>query len=148
MFDMRRALLSVGVLLVSAAAAFAQLQVAVNGIAPPNAVSVPAGTAVSVAISYGPGNTTDWIGLYATGAGNGAYLDWKYLSGSTAPPSSGLTDASIQQLLPVLPGDYEIRLFASNSYQLIATSATITVTPSPAAIAINGVAPPSAGSAA
>ena len=93
-------------------------------------------------INSGPGSSTDWIALYPIGAADAAYLDWKYLSGSAAPPSTGLTAAILVQLLPVTPGDYEIRLFANNSYQRLAVSPTVTVAASMTTIAINGVAAP------
>jgi hypothetical protein len=141
--DVRRVLFGVIGVALSATVASAQPWIAVNGALSPNPVSTPAGSVATVAISNGPGNATDWIALYPIAAADTAYLDWKYLSGSTAPPSSGLTNATIQELLPVTPGDYEIRLFASNGYQLLATSPTITVSATTTAITINGVAPPS-----
>lgn len=96
-----------------AASVSAQTTIAVNGTQPPDVVSTQAGTVATVVVTNGPGNTTDWIALFPAGADT-AYLDWKYLNGSTAPPSIGLTSAAIQQLLPVAPGNYELRLFASN----------------------------------
>lgn len=142
MMYVRRLVLGVIGLAMCATVASAQPSITVNGTVPPNAVSTPSGSVAIVAINNGPGNTTDWIALYPIGAADTAYLDWKYLSGSTAPPSSGLTSATIQELLPVTPGDYEIRLFASDGYQLLATSSTITVSVSMTAITINGVTPP------
>ena len=48
-----------------AARVSAQAQIAVNGGTGPDPVSVAAGTTISVAVSGGPGNTTDWVALYA-----------------------------------------------------------------------------------
>ena len=75
--------------------AFAQAQMAVDGAMPPATRSVAAGTVVSVAMSDGPANATDWIGLYATGAADGTYLDWRYLNGTTAAPAVAQANATV-----------------------------------------------------
>ena len=56
--------------------------IAVNGELPPIAVTVGAATSVAISVSDGPGNATDWIGLYPVGAADSAYLSWSYLSGT------------------------------------------------------------------
>jgi len=62
--------------------------IAVNGVTPPGEVSAGVGTNAAVSISDGPGNATDWVGLYASGAADGAVLSWRYLNGTTAAPAS------------------------------------------------------------
>ena|SRR5579872_1263251 len=78
-------------------------QLAVNGMAPPTSLSVAAGSVVTLTISDGPGNTTDWVGLYAADAADANYLDWRYLSGSTVPPASGLSSATFEFPVPSSP---------------------------------------------
>ncbi len=143
MMRVRNVLTFVAVLLIAGSAS-AQTNVSVNGAAPAVPVTVIAGAPISAAVSADPGNATDWIGLYAVGAADGAYIDWRYLNDTTVPPAVGLTDASVHFLAPVTPGDYELRLFESNGYNRLATSAVVTVVPSPSRIAVHGVDPPPA----
>ena len=142
----RRVVFSFGLVIAFAGMAGAQAQLAVDGVAPPATLSIPAGSAVSIAVSGGPANPTDWVGLYATGASDGSYLDWQYLSGSTAPPANGVTDTTITFTMLAIPGEYEFRLFANNGYLRLATSATITIA-SMAQLTVNGISPPTVVSA-
>jgi hypothetical protein len=73
-------------------------------------------------------NGTEWIGLYAAGAGPGQYLAWRYVNGTTSP-GAAFASGSIQLTVPSVPdGAYEFRLFANNySYTLLATSNPVTV---------------------
>ena len=143
----RRVLAVVLFSILSARVSSAQPGIAVNGVLPPGAVSVTAGSNLAVVVSDGPGSTTDWIALYPAGAADGGYLDWRYLSGATTPPATGLSNASLTFATPVTPGTYELRLFASNGYTRLATSTAVTVTASSAALTVNGVALPAAASA-
>jgi hypothetical protein len=143
--SLRRALFTIGILITCADSVLAQAQIAVNGITPAATVTVDGGTVVSVTVSGGPGNPTDWVGLYAKGAADGAFLDWRYLNGSTSAPASGLIDATLTLLMPVAPGEYEFRLFGSNGYTRLATSTTVDVLASSSQIAVNGIAPPTSG---
>jgi len=72
---------------------------------------------------------SDWIGLYASGAGNTSYLAWLYVS-CTQTPGSPLAAGSCAFTVPTetAAGSYEMRLFANNGYNLLATSNTLTVT--------------------
>ena len=67
----------------------------------------------------GPGNSSDWLGLYNAGASNTSYLNWTYVSGNTT--------YAWQFSLPASPGDYEVRLLANGGYTDIATSTVISV---------------------
>jgi hypothetical protein len=73
--------------------------------------------------------STDWIGLYASGAANGSYLAWMYVSCSQ---TAGSAKASGSCAFPipktVAVGKYELRLFKADSYTRLATSPTLTVT--------------------
>ena len=85
------------------------------------------GAAISVTVANGPGNATDWVGLYPTAAGDDGYVAWQYLNGSTTAPATGLTGATLQFTAPLTPGTYNLRLFSSNSYTKLATSYVVTV---------------------
>jgi subtilisin family serine protease len=86
----------------------------------------PGGT-IDVRVANGPGNPMDWIGLYAVGADDRAYQQWKFLNGAQTPPASGLTAVWLQLTAPQTPGTYEIRWFANGGYSRLATSAPVTV---------------------
>jgi hypothetical protein len=102
---------------------------------------LPAGISATVGVSSAPGNARDWIGLFRTSDPDTAYLEWRYLSGTTAPPPAALNDASFAWTLPVAPGAYEFRLFTNDSFTRVA-AIDFTVIASTAAIAVNGVSPP------
>jgi hypothetical protein len=72
----------------------------------------------------------DWIGLYAPGAANTAYINWIYVSCSQIPGSARI-DGSCPFVLPtsITAGTYELRLLANNGYTRLATSNALTVTP-------------------
>jgi hypothetical protein len=67
----------------------------------------PLGT-VSATIAGGPGNATDWVALYATGAST--FVDWKYLNGTKTAPAAGLTGANLSFAVPATPGTYVLVL--------------------------------------
>jgi len=109
--------------------------ITVNGSS--NAV-VTEGSAITVVVANGPGNTTDWVGLAALGAPDTAFLDWDYLSGSQLPPSAGLSSAAITMRAPASDGSYEARFYPNNGLTVAARTAftvqgaaqaVITVTP-------------------
>jgi hypothetical protein len=71
----------------------------------------------------------DWIGLYAPGAANSAYLAWLYVSCSQV---AGVARASGSCSFPIpgslAAGTYELRLFANDRFTRLATSNPLTVT--------------------
>ena len=85
------------------------------------------GATVTATIANGPGNSPDWVGLFATGAPPARYLDWQYLNGTLTAPVPGLTGGTLTFTLPLTPGTYHVRFFLNNTYTVLATSATITV---------------------
>ncbi len=117
-------------------------QLVVNGIAPPASVTVAAGAVATVTVSDGPGNTTDWVAFAPVGAAANAYVDWRYLNGTTVPPQTGVPAATLTFAMPSTVGAYEFRLLANDSLDQIAASGTVTVLAPTAQIAINGIAPP------
>jgi len=86
-----------------------------------------AGESIKVRFKDGPGNPTDWIGIFEEGAPSNAesFLDWLYVSGSRevgSPSRRGVVTFSEG----VPDGDYSVRLFANNGYELVAkTSLTV-----------------------
>jgi hypothetical protein len=64
---------------------------------------------------------TDWLGLYEPGADDTEYLAWCYTSGE----ASGRMPFELPSWLS--PGSYELRLFANNVYNRLATSNTFSV---------------------
>ncbi|MBI2023682.1 fibronectin type III domain-containing protein, partial [Candidatus Giovannonibacteria bacterium] len=71
---------------------------------------------------------TDWIGLYTPGALDSSYIDWIYVSCSKTPGGSSAA-GSCSFVLPVslASGPYEFRLFANDTFNLIATSNNVNV---------------------
>ena len=104
----------------------------VNGPAPTVTLSpdpAAAGATLSAALTNGPGNPTDWVGLYAETAADSAFLNWCYLNGTRTAPASGSTGATVSCLtLPPTAGRYQARLFSNNGFTRLATSNTITAT--------------------
>jgi len=75
-------------------------------------------------------SSTDWIGLYAPGAAESAYLAWIYVSCSQTAGSAKAAGACAFGIPGTLTlGAYELRLFANNSYTRLATSPALTVSP-------------------
>ena len=74
---------------------------------------------VTVAFSNAPANTSAWIGLYATGAVDNAYVTYQYIPGTAS--------GSLTFTVPETTGQYDLRLFADGGYTKIATSPTFTV---------------------
>jgi hypothetical protein len=67
----------------------------------------------------------DWVGVYAVGAADGAYVTWFYTSGRA-------TDRTLATLPGSAPGGvYELRLFTNNSSTRIATSNSFVVAAGP-----------------
>jgi hypothetical protein len=94
-----------------------------------SATSVPLGGSVSVTVSGGPGNRSDWVSLARVGTALTSFLDWKYLSGTRSQPATGLTFAELTFAIPPTAGQYEFRFFANNGYTLLATSPVVTALP-------------------
>ena len=54
-------------------------------------------------------------------------MDWTFLNGSKTAPATGVADAEVPLTLPVTPGPYVLRLYANNTYTVLATSPTVIV---------------------
>ena len=66
---------------------------------------------------------TDWVALAAVGAGDINYVAYVYTNGAAAG------SLSIQVPAGAAPGQDQIRIYAQGTYQRLATSSPITVTP-------------------
>ena len=98
----------------------------VNSTAPPTVAGVTSAS-VSVAVSNGPANTTDWVALAQVGSNDFTYISWNYLNGSHSAPGTGVSSATLTFTMPATTGNYEFRFFANNGYTKLATSTTVTV---------------------
>src|SRR6185436_18392199 len=95
-------------------------QVGLNATTPPtisvndssSAISAALLSTLTVGIADGPGNATDWAGLFVVGAADPEALQWSYLNGLTTLPATGFSNATVQFTVPATPGNYEIRLYA------------------------------------
>ena len=86
----------------------------------------------TVTVSFSNASTptpTDWIGLYAQGTADTAYLSWFYDSSCTQTPGTAKASGSCQYTVPVnLPaGTYEFRLFANDGFTRLTVSNALTV---------------------
>jgi len=99
----------VGVSLVVASAAWAAPTLTVNGSSSP--ITVAPGSTLAVAVSGGPGDSMDWIGLYKTGSRDQSYIDYWYLNGTKSRAGAGMASATVSVVLPKRPGTYELRFF-------------------------------------
>jgi AraC family transcriptional regulator of arabinose operon len=82
-----------------------------------------AGAPIKISFHNGPGNATDWIGLYKAGSSYGPghhSLAWSYLNGTQSASRKSVSSGSV--IFPSgLPerGDYVARFFANNGYYLM-----------------------------
>lgn len=98
--------------------------------------SVMAGVPITVAVSGGPGNPKDWMGVCNTPSPtSGANCEhsggdaWAFLSNCASdPPASGVTSGSCTLYAPVVTGPWYVDYLTNNTYNSIA-SASFTVTP-------------------
>jgi hypothetical protein len=85
------------------------------------------GATLSATITGGPGNATDWMGLYPEGAADNNFVAWCYTNSTKTAPANGSANATVTCFTPTMPGHYQVRLFSNNTFTKVATSNTITV---------------------
>lgn len=124
--------------IITVAVPVATPMIAVNGVGT-GAVTATVGDSITVSVTNGPANPTDWVALAPLGSPDGTYPVWRYLNGQMSAPATGSSSATISMPLPASPGDYEVRLFASNGFARLATGPTIHVQRAQTAITLNGV---------
>jgi hypothetical protein len=78
------------------------------------------GEIVTATLRDGPGNQNDWMALVAVGDPTGSWVEMTYVP-------AGETGMSWDVVMPATAGDYEIRLLAEGTENVLATSATISV---------------------
>jgi len=80
------------------------------------------GDTVTVSVTGGPGNRTDWIGLSTSGATDEHVVAWRYFNGAwpQTAPDTGSTSTVIQIPAPSDPGNYEARLYCCDGYMVLA----------------------------
>lgn len=88
-----------------------------------NKATYSPGEPITVTFTNASGNSHDWIGLFAAGAANTAYLNWFYTDG-TQSGTAGIINGSVTfpNGLPSL-GNYEARLLFNGSYTSQASAA-------------------------
>jgi phosphodiesterase/alkaline phosphatase D-like protein len=80
----------------------------------------------SVTAAWGgiaPATSTDWLGVYALGAGDGSYYNWVYVS-CTRVASVAMSSGACPLTVPISApsGNYELRLFSRDGFNRLATS--------------------------
>lgn len=76
----------------------------------------------SVGFSNGPGNATDWIGIYQKGQTPGpvASTDWMYVNGSRTSGATGIRNGVIPFTRSFAKGEWFAAFFASDGYTELA----------------------------
>src|SRR5207247_5302768 len=69
--------------------------------------TVNPGDVITATVANGPGGPFDWVTLGLVTASDSGYVAWKYLNGSTTPPATGLTNATIPLIVPTMKGTYQ-----------------------------------------
>ena len=91
--------------------------------------TLAAGAIATVVVAGGPGNTTDWVGLYTSD--QHILISRKYLNGSTpTPPTTALTAATLEFRMPTPSGgsgNYKFYFLREPSHVLASTT-VVTVT--------------------
>ena len=119
-----------------------------NGIDPPTSVSVVKNSTVTVGVSGGPANASDWVGLFVSGAADSNWTARQYLNGAGTPPTTGTAAAELTFATPANGGTYEFRFFAAGTFNRLTTSAPLLVNAPTAQLAVNSIVPPSVMTAA
>ena len=70
---------------------------------------------IDLAVLNAPGNASDWVGLYAVGAGDTSWYQW-IPERIKAGAGSGDAATTLRFEAPPAPGTYEFRLFLNNGY--------------------------------
>ena len=92
-------------------------------------ITVNGGTLITVDVSNGPGYQSDYVLMVPAGSPPQTWGTYKYLSGTTTRPATGMTSASLQFTAPTAGGQFEFRFFQNDTWTLLATSSVVTVTP-------------------
>ena len=74
-------------------------------------------------------------------ANSSTWLDWKFLNGTRVAPAAGLSGATLAFTMPTTPGTYTLRLYANNTWTILASSPMITVAGVTFSVSATNVAP-------
>lgn len=105
------------------------------------AITTAADSTVSVNVTGGPAQLWNWVALRAVGTPGDGYQDWWWMNGTKVAPSEPILPATFNAPMPSAAGTYELRYYTYD-WQVLATSAPITVTPAPPTIRLNGTTNP------
>jgi hypothetical protein len=105
-----------------------------------SATTTAPGNVVTATVVNGPGNATDWIALFAAD-GSTTWLDWKFLNGTRVAPAAGITSATVAFTMPTTAGSYTLRLYANDTWTMLAASPTISVGGVALSVSATDVAP-------
>jgi len=122
------------VLLVAAVGLASNAQAAPSVVADQS--SYRSGQAIQITFSGGPGNSTDWVGIYRVGQvpGQVASTLWQYVDGSQTAGAPGITSGVLTFSSSTLSaGQWNAFFLADNGYAVLASTA-FTVAPGPQAI--------------
>jgi len=89
------------------------------------------GDVITVAVAGGPGNPMDWVTIGLATSPDTGWVAWKYLNNTMVAPVTGVTSATVTFTAPTTPGTYNVRFFANNIYQKLATSGNVIVQATP-----------------
>lgn len=94
-----------------------------------NGSSFTSGQPISVTVTNGPGNNTDWIGLVvADETPQNGRLSYQYLNGGQLPAATGVTSANLTFTAPAA-GQYYFVFGSNNSWTILYGTPSFTVTP-------------------
>src|SRR6516162_11534494 len=118
--------------------------ISVNGAS--GGTTVTATASMSVAVTNGPGNATDWIGVCNAGVPTSptqcdyAGYSWDYLNCTQTTPATGVTSATCSLSAPNVAGNYYVGFFSNNTYNVLASAPFGVTVPSPSSpsITVNG----------
>jgi hypothetical protein len=93
-----------------------------------SAITVSGGSTITVNVSNGPGNVSDWVMMVPAGSPAQTWGTYEYLTGTHTRPSTGMTSANLPFPAPTSGGQFEFRFYANDGWTLLATSPVVTVT--------------------
>jgi hypothetical protein len=116
--------------------------ITINGLA--SGVSVSPGAPITIAVTNGPGNPHDWIGVCNSGVTpspaqcDGAGYSWEHLNCTQTPPAAGLTSATCSLSAPEAAGNYIVGFFSNATYTVLASAPFQVTSPFSPSITVNG----------
>jgi glucose/arabinose dehydrogenase len=91
-------------------------------------ITVNGGSIITVGVSNGPGNISDWVMMVPAGSPPETWGTYMYLSGSRTRPATGMSNATLNFTAPSAGGQFEFRFYHNDMFILLQTSSVVTVT--------------------